>query len=490
MKARYFKSLLCMILSGFAVFSANAATSLFSDYGQIQNVQNYSSNPFWTPNAPYNQRLPQPVYVQGADLNTEDCIKVVQSLVAVQCMARDNCKSTALADIRPAIMVQLSNLPGKNYVTACAGYIDGVFESYVAQYGVTAPKDMNRAVAFPNATVPNTSTNDNNGVQLYNPYKIQTPEWKQDIIDRSQELKKLQNQNAGNNNLSAAAFPTTYADLSFSERMQNAAAGYAPYKDLKAYKIPDFKTAEEWCSDAEHSGEPYCVEYFDKKKDKAEEVLQCTKEAIARAKTLKGYANDTDTNILYARKTPEHKCEVMSCSGGYHVNSSKTLCLNLNCKDELQDKSNVVYAQRDSQDGETGVCKIIECTTGYIVSNTGLKCIKKDCKSNFSNKSHVVKAERDAYGNCSIKECAAKYIAVGSQCIEKDCSQHAKDNMDENADKAERYSDGSCHITKCKNSKIPTNNGASCGSGTTVNGSNENDDDNNSKNDSNVIEFD
>ena len=110
MKGNTLKSLLLSVICGFYAFGATAAVSLFSDYGQIQNVQNYSSNPFWSPNAPYNQRLPQPVYATGADLNSEDCQKVVQSLVAAQCMARDNCKNTDLSDIRPTVMVQLSIL--------------------------------------------------------------------------------------------------------------------------------------------------------------------------------------------------------------------------------------------------------------------------------------------------------------------------------------------------------------------------------------------
>ena len=32
-----------------------------------------------------------------------------------------------------------------------------------------------------------------------------------------------------------AEFPTTYSDLSFTERMANKAAGYEPYKDMKAF---------------------------------------------------------------------------------------------------------------------------------------------------------------------------------------------------------------------------------------------------------------
>ena len=91
MKGKSFKSLLFALVCGLYAFTATATVSLFSDYGQIQNVQNYSSNPFWSPNAPYNQRLPQPVFATGADLTADDCIKVVQSMVSVQCMARDNC---------------------------------------------------------------------------------------------------------------------------------------------------------------------------------------------------------------------------------------------------------------------------------------------------------------------------------------------------------------------------------------------------------------
>ena len=244
MKKGTFKSLLFAVFCGFCAFGATAATSLFSNYGQIQNVQNYSTNPFWTPNSPYNQRLPQPVYVQGADLTAEDCFKVVQSKVAVQCMARDNCKNSTLSDIRPIIMVELSNLPGNNYVSACSGYIDGVFESYVAQFGTNVP---NRAVAFPNATEPNQNINNNN-VQIPNPYKQEIPKWQQEIKERSQELQELQQQTgAGSEQLSVADFPMTIDDLSFSERMALKSADYAKYKDMNAYVVPNFQNEEEWC---------------------------------------------------------------------------------------------------------------------------------------------------------------------------------------------------------------------------------------------------
>jgi len=273
MKKGTLKSLLFAVFCGFCAFGATAATSLFSNYGQIQNVQNYSTNPFWTPNSPYNQRLPQPVYVQGADLNAEDCFKVVQSLVSAQCLARDNCKDTTLADIRPTIMVQLSNLPGNNYVSACSGYIDGVFESYVAQYGNNVP---NRAVAFPTATEPNQNINNNN-TQFQNPYKQELPQWQQEIKERSQELQELQQQNgAGSEHLSAADFPMTYDDLSLSEKKALKTADYEQYKGKNAYIVPDFKGTKEWC-EGKGAGTAECAGY-EKQQQKQQKVKKDKKD--------------------------------------------------------------------------------------------------------------------------------------------------------------------------------------------------------------------
>ena len=272
MKTSILKSLLFAVLCGIAVSVAHAATSLFSEYGQIQNVQKYSSNPFWSPNSPYNQRLPQPVYVQGADLTSEDCLKAVQSLVSVQCMARDNCKNTDISDIRPAIMVQLSNLPGHNYVSACGGYIDGVFESYVQMYGNTLP---NRPTAFPNATTPNPNINDSGGntIQIKNPYKVQPTQWQKEIKERADELKELQDENGADRyGVSATDFPETYADLSFSERMANDTAGLMPFKDNTAYKTINVQGESEWCVD--HIDAPECAAY--KKRQAAATAAQAS----------------------------------------------------------------------------------------------------------------------------------------------------------------------------------------------------------------------
>ena len=208
-------------------------TTPFSKYGTIQTVQTYSSNPFWSPDAGYNQRMPQVVYATGPAVETSQCQIVVFSLITAHCAALDNCISTQLSDIRPTIMLQLSRMPGGNYATSCSGYIDTVFEEYKRDNTIAQPTP---GAAFPTATVsnPNTNTYDDTATPTFQP---QVPKWQQEMQDRRQELKDLQAAN-GNDVFEiapGAEFPTTYADLSFTERMANKAAGYEPYKDMKAF---------------------------------------------------------------------------------------------------------------------------------------------------------------------------------------------------------------------------------------------------------------
>ena len=210
---------------------AHAVTPL-SQYGQIQNVQNYSSNPFWSPGQQYNKRAtPSPVYATGPDVETADCQTIVSNLVAAQCAAQNNCANMRISDIRPTIMLGLSRLPGHNYASSCAGYIDSAFDSYKAQYtGTVQPS------AFPTATGAAASTTTQNEFTIKNPYDIKKPQWADDIKERATEMYQLQAQNgAGSERVTKEAFPTTINDVSFNDRMENLAAGYAPYKDANVY---------------------------------------------------------------------------------------------------------------------------------------------------------------------------------------------------------------------------------------------------------------
>lgn len=223
----------CAVIGAYFVhhaYAVSTAPAAFSQYGQIQAVKNYSSNPFWNPNSPYNQKaIPKPIYVTGADLNTGDCNRIVENLVASFCASNNNCTGMRLADVRPTIMVQLSQLPGHNFATSCGGYIDSMFNKY-AKSGTA----LN--LPAPTGTTTGTAT-----FQFKNPYEIKPTAEQQAVADRAAELAALQAQTGGVTGVSAAAFPKTVADLSFTDRMANAAEGYEPYKEKSAYIIPDFE---------------------------------------------------------------------------------------------------------------------------------------------------------------------------------------------------------------------------------------------------------
>ena len=238
-------SLLFALCSLFFINCATAQSNTpFSKYGMIQNVQNYSSNPFWNPNGPYNQRMPTVVYATGPDVETDDCQNIVSYLVATECNARNKCISTQLSDIRPSIMLQLSQMPGGTYATACGGYVDTTFDQYVKQNAVAAPS---AGAAFPTATGMGTKNNDST-FEIKNPFSPKLQEWQMEILDRKQELKDLQAANgvSAPHVVRTTEFPTTYADLSFSERMENAKTGYEPYKDARAFKEIKIESQEDY----------------------------------------------------------------------------------------------------------------------------------------------------------------------------------------------------------------------------------------------------
>ena len=240
----------CGIIPGAAMATTfSNTTTPFSKYGLIQNVQNYSTNPFWSPDAPYNQRLPVPVYVQGIDVDTTDCQTVVAALIASYCASRDNCVGMDVNDARPTITVQLASLPNHNYVTPCAGYIDTEFEKYVSQHSYVTPGA--NPTPFPSATGPNyydyNATNAAGNATATMPTQQATTTsgpnaWMREMEQRKQELQNLQSANQNTTTLARADFPTTANDLTFTQQIQNQAAGYAPYKDASAYDQLNLKS--------------------------------------------------------------------------------------------------------------------------------------------------------------------------------------------------------------------------------------------------------
>ncbi len=282
MKARLFSIFaltLCLPManSKATTFQQNSPTP-FSQYGQIQNVQNYSSNPFWDPSSPYNQRMPVPVYVQGLDVGTSDCQAVVSALVASYCSSRNNCVGVDVDEARPTLTIQLASLPNHNYVTPCSGYIDSEFSKYV-ESAVAVPTGT--TVPFPNATVPTNQNSDSQKVEFQNPYQRQLPTWNgdpwmQEMLERKQELENLQSSSGTNNDstLAKADFPKTASDLSFTQRIQNDAAGYAPYENATGYVPLNIESEEKYRSRLSKNTKPESVTAAaDKKYEKGTGVL-------------------------------------------------------------------------------------------------------------------------------------------------------------------------------------------------------------------------
>ncbi len=181
------------LLGVFCVSGAFADVSPFSKYGAIQNVQNYSTNPYWNPNSPYNMNLPTPVYAKGPGITTADCQSIVAALVMEQCKLRtDNCRMAQLKEIRPAVMVQLSRMPNGNYATACAGYLDDLFDQYVKNNSFVLPSGAFAAqLQNGGAVVPNPNFKETDEPVGLTP-NAAVPQWAADMAERRQELKELQ----------------------------------------------------------------------------------------------------------------------------------------------------------------------------------------------------------------------------------------------------------------------------------------------------------
>lgn len=224
LKKRISSLKICFFMTTMFVICAHASTP-FSQYGLIQNVQNYSNTPFYNPNTPI-VNVPKIVYATGPALKPGDCERTVQTLVENTCAQQNNCKNTTLADVRPSIMIQLSNIPGYNYATSCAGYIDTIYENYIKQ-----SQNINTVNVSTFPTAP-TSTNQTNQT---------IPKWQVDYNDRANELKELQAQNAVDYTIVDTDFPKTVNDLSFQDSIALKKASYAPYQNAEVYKPMDIE---------------------------------------------------------------------------------------------------------------------------------------------------------------------------------------------------------------------------------------------------------
>lgn len=268
------------------------ANAILSQDGVIQNVQNYSTNPFWkTGNSAYAQRMPTAVYATGPAIETSNCQTIVTALVSSLCAQNNNCTSMRLSDIRPTIMLQLSRLPNGNYATACSGYLDGAFDNYIKTYG----KQVSSLPATPPAQVqfPTPTSFPAPATQI-----AQNPQdWQSELMKRKLELQEFQSTNGANNiGLQAAAFPKTYSDLSFEQRAENAAQGYEPYQGKSAFVQIEFEDEATYLKRKEELAIMRDIlnltnEEFCEKHPTNERCKQVTAEAENRENIIKALSN-------------------------------------------------------------------------------------------------------------------------------------------------------------------------------------------------------
>ena len=178
--------------------------------GVLFGVHGAWANQLITPAPGFPARPQQmPVFVMGPTLTAADCQAAVNSAVWTQCSLRNNCRGLLLADIRPAVMMELANRVDHNFATQCQGFIDTAFRDYLERFAGAAPT----MVAFPSVGGPMVA-------------HASFPPAMTDAQMRQMQLQQMQAMNAPQAQLMPAAFPTTFQDLSFVERVEITQQGW------------------------------------------------------------------------------------------------------------------------------------------------------------------------------------------------------------------------------------------------------------------------
>ena len=270
----------------------------FSQYGMIQNVQSYSSNPFYNSDTA-TITSPKIISASGPDLKASDCQAVVKSLIELECATRNSCVNTKMTDIRPSLMVKLSSLPGHSYATTCSGYIDYAFTEYVKSHkaqNYLTPQTYN---SFPVVVGGNTVRNIAPSASSAN-----TPIWQNEYNERANELRALQQTtNTSTYAVNNTDFPKVFEDLSFEQQNDIKKQGYEPYKNALVYAPITVEIDEEAANKRAKTIQDIenCIE---KLKNKAQRLQSEAERALDAAEQLNDvdmYATQSDIQTLIKR---------------------------------------------------------------------------------------------------------------------------------------------------------------------------------------------
>ena len=377
--------------------------------------------------------MPQPVYATGPQVKTDECQRIVTSLVTLQCMNANNCIGVELGDIRPAIMLQLSRMTGGNYATACAGYLDGIFNDYVSQFANAAPNGM--PSKFPTPAAPNTNANGNQ-IQLSNPFTTPAPDWATDMRERQLELQALHTETGTNNHqIQSADFPTTYADVSFTDRLENARNGYEPFKDARAYREMDIEDEETYLERVER------IKKLKKKEDEEKDQKQqyhpqgkkkSNKEHNPQAEALLSQEGEKAQSEVPDRTPPENnegqtpqeetRQEGQGNNGGQGTFSTPRI---------EQEDSEVPPISLEGKNPDSNLCSFASDGANAVYANTPskLEYVSKLINTDPNGK---IQLDAAAYAGCATQN----GIAGGTYCWcafdGRECDKPEEEGCDEN----------------------------------------------------------
>jgi hypothetical protein len=386
---------LCTLHSALYVQGALAVDFPLSKYGQIQNVQSYSSNPFYNPTSPYNLRMPVPIYAQGTELDAAECRAVADALVAQQCATRGGCAGVSFSDIRPAVVIQMSNMSGHNYVSACSGYIQPAFEDYVRSANVIGANSF--PVIFPSSAEA-TGGKPNSQLVMGNPFERNDPAWKKEEAARQAELRELQRQNGSADvGLSATAMPTAYSDIGFEQRLDNAASGALGYQNQNWANNSAYKPIKIEDNEAARTRQEAEADHIKKMADKEKELLKvrdfddwCKKYPADCFKDLSGQLSDLNSGLkekacsgkVYGQDATYKEWGVEKNSEGvWELKAdAKTITLDdtaCNKRDPSADRYGLAPCAKDGfgdagASGETKACKAADGKDGTRLCTNGV----------------------------------------------------------------------------------------------------------------------
>ena len=217
------------------------------------------------------------------------------------------------------------------------------------------------------------------------------PKWQTEIDQRAKELESLQQQNGtGSERLQKTNFPATFNDLSFTERLNETSKDMKKYKDLKAFRELDVKTASEWCSDSEHKDSVECWDWncFQNKGGKNYATVGCITYRCAKSEYRTKYEKECKENDYCAVDPTSYKCMKYKCNETDEKDSQA--CVDWLCKNDPTYRSGNASKCKSpgtactptaahSKSGvynNSGQCVITKCEGAYSPDSAGTSCIQ------------------------------------------------------------------------------------------------------------------